>query len=63
MISFFFSRWQLVYRTCLLVDLDGGLIGIDPNDLSDQLVLAYSYQLVHGHTNHVLGDHDGPALY
>lgn len=31
------------HHTCLLVDLNGGLIGIDSNDLSYQLVFAYSY--------------------
>src|SRR5262245_11800802 len=45
-------------RTCLLVDLDGSPVAADPDDLSDQTVVAHLDQLVHGHSLEVLGHHD-----
>jgi hypothetical protein len=64
-----------VWRTSLLVDLNGGLVGIDSNDFSDEVLVAntdlslsasrlrkslqVTYKLVHGNTDHVLGHDDG----
>ena len=61
-------------RTSLFVDLDGGLVGFDSNDLADEVVvtntnldrLAFfhlnasrcTYKLVHGTADHVLGNDD-----
>jgi hypothetical protein len=61
-------------RTGLLVDLDGGLVVLDTNDLSNEVVMSntdleestassrdsahFTYKLVHGTSNHVLGDDD-----
>lgn len=42
-----------------LVDLDGGLVGVDTNDFTNELLVADLAQLVHGATDHVLGDNDG----
>lgn len=65
-------------RTGLLVDLDGGLVGVDSNDLSNEVVVAHTdlllsmsgcakadrvtYKFVHGHSNHVLGHNDGTVV-
>jgi hypothetical protein len=62
-------------RTSLLVDLDGGLVGVDSDDLSNEAVMTNTdlepstavpckivcstYKLVHGASDHVLGDDDG----
>ena len=63
-------------RTCLFVDLNGGLVVVDSDNLTDETVLAdfdlrflvwrvvcaeqiETYELVHGDTDHVLGDNDG----
>lgn len=61
-------------RTSLFVDLDGGLVGFDSNDLTNEVVVtntnldesAFShlsafqstYKLVHGTSDHVLGNDD-----
>jgi hypothetical protein len=61
-------------RTGLFVDLDGGLVGVDSNDLAyevvvtntdlGQLAVVHSstvrstYKFVHGTSDHVLGDDD-----
>lgn len=37
--------------------LDGGIVALQPNDLSNQLVLAHAHQLIHGGTTHVVGHH------
>jgi hypothetical protein len=76
-LSFFLSFFQhvsCVARTSLLVDLNGGLVGVDSNDLSYKVVVTdtdlepstaipgktvyLTYKLVHGTSNHVLGDDD-----
>eukprot|EP00962_Isochrysis_galbana_P003599 scaffold1021_cov108-Isochrysis_galbana.AAC.20 len=43
----------------LLVDLDGGLVELEPNDLTDQLRVAHTNQLVHLSAGHLVGDDDG----
>ena len=61
-------------RTSLFVDLDGGLVGFDSNDLTDEVLIAdtdlrqsteapsdvahRTYKLVHGASDHVLGNDD-----
>lgn len=65
-------------RTSLFVNLDGGLVGVDTNDLSYQVLVANTdlqmlvfglahsfqatYKFVHGNTNHVLGHDDGTVV-
>lgn len=59
-------------RTGLFVDLDGSLVGFDSNDLTDEVVvtntdlkqsavvqirtLRCTYKLVHGTSDHILGN-------
>ncbi|KAI3492707.1 hypothetical protein L1887_42625 [Cichorium endivia] len=43
----------------LLVHLDGDLVGVDSDDLTDELVVADTHELVHARADHVLGDDDG----
>lgn len=43
----------------LLVDLDGDLVGVDSDNLSDELVVADTDELVHGRADHVRGDDYG----
>ena len=45
-------------HTCFLVDLDGCLVCFYANDFADKLVATNFAQLVHGNTDHVLGDND-----
>jgi len=45
--------------TRFLVHLHCCAIGSNANDLSDQAIVADPHKLVHGHTLHVLGHHDG----
>jgi len=42
-----------------LVHLDGGRIGIQTDDLANELEVTHTHQLVHSGTRHFLGDHDG----
>lgn len=60
--------------TSLLVDLDGGLVVFDSNDFTNEVLIAdtdlemstavpalmahRTYELVHGTSDHVLGDDD-----
>jgi hypothetical protein len=43
---------------CLLVNLNRGLVAIDSDNLTNEVVVSYSDQLVHGNTNHVLSNDD-----
>lgn len=51
--------WRGAKLTSFLVDLDGGLVGLNPNDFSDQIIVTDTDKLVHGAADHVLGDNDG----
>lgn len=67
-----------ISHTCLLINLDGRLIGFDPNDFTNQILVADfhlgyvslaleqrmrgPYQLVHSNSNHVLSNDDGPDV-
>ena len=66
-------------RTRLLVDLDGSLVGFDSDDFAYKVVMAdthlepstkfqlelrsCTYKLVHGTSDHVLRDDDGPRAF
>eukprot|EP00760_Papus_ankaliazontas_P029145 PhM_4_TR4148/c1_g1_i1/m.22013 len=43
----------------LLVDLDRRRVGLETDDLADELVVAHLHELVHGGAGHLLGDDDG----
>lgn len=55
------SRWAEALREISgrLVDLDGSLVGIDTDDLADELLVSDLAKLVHSASDHVLGDNDG----
>lgn len=44
--------------TSFFVDLDGGEVALETNDLTDQLGVAYAHQLIHSRTGHLLGSDD-----
>ena len=44
--------------TRLLVDLNGGHVALETDDLSDKLAVTDTNELVHGRTGHLLGRHD-----
>ena len=76
--SVYVCRNYCAWRTSLLVDLNGGLVVLDTNDLSYEAVVAdtdlnmlvhafwkhsrATYKFVHGNTNHVLGHNDGTSI-
>ena len=39
-------------------DLNGGLVSLETNDLSDELAVTHTNKLKHGRTAHLLSDHD-----
>lgn len=41
----------------VLVDLDRGCVGLQPDDLSNQFLAAHPHQLVHGGATHAAGYH------
>eukprot|EP00053_Salpingoeca_punica_P023409 m.9950 g.9950 ORF g.9950 m.9950 type:complete len:683 (-) comp5100_c0_seq1:47-2095(-) len=42
----------------LLVHLDGGGVGLETDDLADELAVAHAHELVHGRAAHALGSDD-----